>query len=433
MNLHQRGRPEFASQEGSQFHTARKSAPASRLCKQYFSIFALVLFSLVFLLVCLRRQTDHTKYDCVGLVDVVRKEYLHILRREPDLSGLKEYLRALSQGELTVLSFRKILLESDEASLMKSSWNQNDLNGLALAKESVKSSYTESNRGPAMYLVTTITDPPFKILAIGEEEDRVVSGELLQHKFYTADVTNLLYTLFRGMSSTDKSRFVVVDAGSNIGYYTLMSLASFFEVVAFEPQVRACQLLRMSVTVNGFQGLTLVNAALSDTVGATVRVPYVKGNWGGSSTIDDTDVKICQTSDMECASTTTVDANVQKTVFVLKIDVEGHEEAVLRGSMDTIRRFRPMHIIMEYRPEQMSLADWLLSIGYVAFNIREWDFFGQNGKQVFNTTFAPQGVIELSLATKLDQGNIIEFTHALASRSCEIGCFTDLYFQSISN
>ena len=432
MNLHQRGRSEFVPHEGAQFHTARKSAPPSRLCKQYFSFFALVIFSLVSLLV-VRRYTNHTKYDCVDLVDVVWNEYLHVLRREPDLSGLKEYLRALSQGELTVLSFSKILLESDEALSLKSPGNHNNFKALEVPKESVESSYTESNRGPAMYLVSTITDPSFKMLAIGEEEDRVVSGELLQHNFYTADVTNLLYTLFREMSSTDKSRFVVVDAGSNIGYYTLMSLASGFEVVAFEPQVRACQLLRMSVTVNGFHGLTLVNAALSDTVGATVRVPYVKGNWGGSSTVDNTDVKICQTSDMECATTTTVDANVHKAVFVLKIDVEGHEEAVVRGSMETIRRFRPKHIIMEYRPEQISLADWLLSMGYIAFNIREWDFFGQNGKKVFNTTFAPQGVIDLSLATKLDQGNIIEFTHALASRSCEIGCFTDLYFQSISN
>ena len=83
---------------------------------------------------------------------------------------------------------------------------------------------------------------------------------------------------------------------------------------------------------------------------------------------------------------------------------------------------------MEYRPEQVALAKRLLSKGYVAYNVREWDFFGQNGSTVFNLSFAPQGLVNLNLATKLDEDNIDEFSEALASRSCDIGCFTDLYF-----
>ena len=56
-----------------------------------------------------------------------------------------------------------------------------------------------------------------------------------------------------------------------------------------------------------------------------------------TGTIDDTDVKKFNTFDMECESTTTVDADVEKPVFSLKIDLRGHERAVRRDSMETIR------------------------------------------------------------------------------------------------
>lgn len=43
---------------------------------------------------------------------------------------------------------------------------------------------------------------------------------------------------------------VFVDAGANIGYYSLYALAIGMEVVAIEPQHRAVDLIRMSVGLN---------------------------------------------------------------------------------------------------------------------------------------------------------------------------------------
>jgi len=326
---------------------------------------------------------------------------------------------ALSRNELNTVTLQAVLQASDEATIRS-------------RLETVPIGTLDSKREvvPAMYLVDTVTEPVFKMLALQPDEDRVVSTEVLNKKFYTADVSNLFYSLFQQADQSSLSGSVVVDAGANIGYYTLFSLASGFEVVAFEPQVRACRMLRMSATANDFHKLKIINAALAGTCGDFVRIPYFKGNWGESSSFKDSANCNYKMLGADCVETTTLDFHVHKPVFLLKIDVEGHEAEVFRGASKMMNNFRPKHILMEYRPEQIDIARRLLLTGYVAYNVREWIFFGQNGSEVFNISFAPKGLVNLNLAMELDMDNIHEFTTALALRSCDIGCFTDLYFLS---
>ena len=348
--------------------------------------------------------------ECSVICLTVIKAYRDVLGRDPDPQGIQTYVRHLAHGDVTQDKLRFILMNSAEARSKELLEVQERVD-----REGQRLEALESKSGLlGMCLVDTITDPSFQIMALDAEEDRVVSGELLATNFYTADVSNLFYSLFKGASDAERSDHVIVDAGANIGYYTLFSLASGFDVIAFEPQQRACKMLRMSSAANEFHRLTLVNAALSDRSGVAVRIGYTKGNWGGSSTYND-DARSCfdHAGDVECVMTTTLDSHVKTQVFLLKIDVEGHEAEVLDGASNVLQNFRPKHILMEYRPEQLALVKRMLSRGYMAFNVREWDFFGQNGSAVFNTSFAPMGLIDLSLATPLTLNNIILLPNSL--------------------
>ena len=299
--------------------------------------------------------------SCEQLVNTVVDSYGSILGRAPDPEGLKTYVRALSENELTAATFQAILKSSDEAATTATKSSTTRPVSSALDEQTA-----EKTLGPAMYLVDTITEPSFRMLCLEPEEDRVVSGEVVHAQFYTADVSNLLYSLFQEADPSAKSNSLVVDAGANIGYYTLFSLASGFEVIAFEPQQRACRLLRMSATANDFQRLTLVNAALAGKSGEKVRTSYIHGNWGESSSFQDSENCNDQVWREGCVTTTTVDTHVHKPVFFLKIDVEGHETDVFEGATKMLADFRPRHILMEYRPEQITLAKQILSYGYVA-------------------------------------------------------------------
>jgi hypothetical protein len=62
-------------------------------------------------------------------------------------------------------------------------------------------------------------------------------------------------------------------------------------------------------------------------------------------------------------------------VALIKIDVEGHEAAVVRGAADTIARHAPS-VVFEYAPELLDDVvaqtpfGWLVERGYEIFRIR---------------------------------------------------------------
>ena len=130
------------------------------------------------------------------------------------------------------------------------------------------------------FLVRTKTLPPYEMMVLTQKEDNVVSNEIISTGFFTADITNLVFSIFQRDPCKGK---LFVDAGANLGYYTLMALANGCRVIAFEAQKLAVAMIKMSVAANQFENLTLVHAALDDMSGKTVFMPRVFGNLGGSS------------------------------------------------------------------------------------------------------------------------------------------------------
>ena len=127
-----------------------------------------------------------------------------------------------------------------------------------------------------------------------------------------------------------------------------------------------------------------------------------------------------------------MDDYVKDPVFILKMDVEGHEEQALAGAAHMMETLAPEHIVMEYRPNQLNIAKMILrKHGYRVFNVREWSFFGQDGDAVFNISRAPTGLVDWPSMLPITLDNIDDFNAQLSARPCNIGCFTDLYFNRL--
>ncbi|HUN36312.1 MAG TPA: FkbM family methyltransferase [Trebonia sp.] len=166
-----------------------------------------------------------------------------------------------------------------------------------------------------------------------------------------------------------------VDVGANVGVHTirLAKLAGQQgEVIAIEPDPQIMRRAQRNVELNGLETVRLVNAAASDQPGETqlfrpspwdtnraraslLHHPYLTG---AATTVP------VVTLDDVCAA---------GRVSLIKIDVEGHEAAVVRGAAATIARHRPS-VIFEYAPELLgstaqSPFAWLAERGYVMFAI----------------------------------------------------------------
>jgi FkbM family methyltransferase len=133
-------------------------------------------------------------------------------------------------------------------------------------------------------------------------------------------------------------RRLSIDVGAAAGCYTALLVPLSRRVVAFEPVPQFAAALRTM-----FAGTLIVRieqVALSDQSGA--RSMQVPRDCFWRSTIENNN-RLAYSADLETIPVTTrsLDDYAFHNVGLIKIDVEGHELAVLHGAADTIHRERP--------------------------------------------------------------------------------------------
>jgi FkbM family methyltransferase len=166
-----------------------------------------------------------------------------------------------------------------------------------------------------------------------------------------------------------------VDVGANVGVHTvrLARLAGQDgEVIAIEPDPGVMSRTKRNVELNDLANVRLLNAAASDRAGQLTL--YRPG---------DTDTNRARASLLRHSHLTgetitvplvTIDEVCgDDQVALIKIDVEGHEDAVVRGAACVIARDRPA-VIFEYDAELIDEAaqtpfEWLAGRDYALFAV----------------------------------------------------------------
>jgi FkbM family methyltransferase len=167
---------------------------------------------------------------------------------------------------------------------------------------------------------------------------------------------------------------LAVDIGASIGLYSRELAKSAARVIAFEANPRVAEFVRSIAPPN----VTVESIALSSTSGEmTLRIPINQRN----NTIDDL-------ATVEPRNTLQAGPVITQTVIArrlddygyadcgfIKIDVEGHEEAVLEGGLRLIERCHPILMIElddRFNPGIVRRVRERLSVlGYSAFEFRD--------------------------------------------------------------
>lgn len=145
--------------------------------------------------------------------------------------------------------------------------------------------------------------------------------------------------------------YVFVDAGAHIGTYSLAFAGRSRSVIAFEPSLANYHRLCGGIALAGLSHkIRAVHSALSDYTGrASLRIPSEDG---GLSTLETWIPHAPETAPREDVFVNQMDSYALDKVGLIKIDVEGHEEHVLRGARKTIERGFP-RLLIEVWPD-----DW---------------------------------------------------------------------------
>jgi FkbM family methyltransferase len=173
---------------------------------------------------------------------------------------------------------------------------------------------------------------------------------------------------------------IVIDGGANTGFYSLLAACASADnrTLAFEPDPVVYGLLRANIDANNL-GSFIVTEAAALSGGEGVAPLYVPAQDHGlvetSSSLESRfkprHYETIEVKTVTVDGLTAVTSPPGQNVSVIKIDVAGHECAVLRGAVETVARHRPV-IFMEIleRADIGFLSHFIARQGYVDVPLR---------------------------------------------------------------
>jgi FkbM family methyltransferase len=184
-----------------------------------------------------------------------------------------------------------------------------------------------------------------------------------------------------------------VDAGANIGQYSVALARLARRVYAFEPVEEVSTFLARAAPAN----VTVYTEALSDSEGTrTLRVPTTAGVPSPTlAAIGDAPTNYPDDAcEVRSVHASTLDKLADRDIGFVKIDVEGHELEVLAGGSTLISRQRPVVLVeIEDRHKAGSIA--AVSKFFDAFGYRGFFLYEGRTRPLEDFTLDMQNPAEL--------------------------------------
>ena len=211
----------------------------------------------------------------------------------------------------------------------------------------VTRSYTEGFSDDLIQRISKIDHPNYESIYIFDGED-TISNEVRQNKIWEDALCKKLAENY--VEGTD-----FLDIGANIGLNSVRmnQIKKITGTVhLFEPQPDVFLMLKYN-TRN--LNRKLYNMALSDKNGYSSFTQKAE-NVGATQIGDDLEISI--------ATARLDDFSFQNKISLIKIDVEGHEESMLKGGKETILKHKPTIIIEMWPHKKEAVTQILNSFGY---------------------------------------------------------------------
>lgn len=182
------------------------------------------------------------------------------------------------------------------------------------------------------------------------------------------DLDKLIEIIDYQLKQNKKVLFIDVD--SNIGSYSIAIGNAYknidtLHIMSIEAAKENFDLLKKNVSLNKLDNkITLINAALADSPDKTINFSFNKKVPGcsGISFINDRDFII------EQVKTTTLDLLIQNQynfdVYIIKIDVEGYETEILKGSESLLNSEKEIYLLVEDFIKSESI-DFIKKYGFI--------------------------------------------------------------------
>jgi len=192
--------------------------------------------------------------------------------------------------------------------------------------------------------------------------------------------------ILKYMDALHAPHSIVIDVGANMGAYAIPLAKAFadIEVHAFEPNPFAVERLRKNLAMNGVGNVLLQQYAVGAQAGRMDLHAFTEEDLGLSSLISppkegsrNIPVEVITLDDFYRVN--------QRSISLIKIDVQGFEFQVLQGGRNLIQQKRP-YILLDHEDNLFSeplgaeeakqnLQNFFSQCGYIVFSMSKFDPF----------------------------------------------------------
>jgi FkbM family methyltransferase len=162
---------------------------------------------------------------------------------------------------------------------------------------------------------------------------------------------------------------VVMDIGANFGTHTLSFAKNAGKVFSFEPQRAIFNILVANIALNSIYNVYCFNMAVSDKAGRldiplydySKPMDFGSVEFGGEQKYA---VDQQRGKSTEAVQMITIDGLNIARVDLIKVDVEGMEQQVLDGAINTIKSKQPVMFVEHFKSNKGAITKWFEALNY---------------------------------------------------------------------
>ena len=207
-----------------------------------------------------------------------------------------------------------------------------------------------------------------------------VSSQIMMYGCYELDEIKFLKDIILKTRIINGDGVIFIDCGANLGVFTLelaKLMKNWGKVFAFEPQTPIFDAMNKTLSINYCDNVKSHNIALGSKNGY-IEIPKfdykTKLNYGGLELNKNKhnikiDNKLLDVDEYYKVKLKTLDSFNFERIDLLKIDVEGMEMDILKGSIKLINKTKPIIHFEHTKSNKKELFEFLENLNYFVLEI----------------------------------------------------------------